>query len=69
MKWPRKKKGKSRVAIAKKFKKVTPKIEEPILEEKQEKVEKVNPGGPLCHCGEPVAPGQTEVCQGHIRRG
>lgn len=26
------------------------------------------PEGPTCHCGKPVAPGQTYVCLEHIRR-
>lgn len=37
-------------------------------EKKEEKKQEVlEPTGPLCACGQPVAPGQNEVCKDHIR--
>lgn len=39
---------------------------EPVVEKPVEKPV-VNDGIIRCECGEPVAPGQTYVCKGHIR--
>lgn len=56
------------MAVSKKAepKKVVKKVVEPVVESPKLE-EKPKYEGPVCECGEPVAPGQTYVCQKHMR--
>jgi hypothetical protein len=66
-KWPKKRKQKAKVMVAKRREEKPSFVKEEEKPKQTEKAIQTVYDGPKCECGEPVAPGQNYVCRKHIR--